>query len=101
KSVTMIASLAVVGSARPGLMNNVGWFLLAILIAYSCAAVAALLMYGLRGKIGLFVGWSFVPIVLVCPLLIPSAHVGLRAASAFISGDIFFKIIDYFRHSGN
>jgi len=31
-------------------------------------------------------------------LFIPSAHVGLRAASAFASSDILFKMIDYFRH---
>ena len=48
-----------------------------------------------------FVGWCIVPIILVCPLLIPSANVGLRAASAFASGDITFKMVDYFRHWGN
>ena len=36
-----------------------------------------------------------------CPLLIPSANVGLRAASAFASGDITFKMVEYFRHWGN
>ena len=37
------------------------------------------------------------PVVLACPLLIPSANVGLRAASAVVSVDIAFKIVDYFR----
>ena len=37
------------------------------------------------------------PVVLACPLLIPPASVGLRAASAVISADIAFKIVDYFR----
>jgi hypothetical protein len=62
--------------------------------------VAPLLRDRLRGRIGALVGWCFVPIILVCPLLIPSAHVGLRAASTFASGDITFKMIDYFRHWG-
>ncbi len=82
-------------------MKNVGWLFLAILIAYGCAVVAPLLRYRLRGRVGAFVGWCIVPIILVCPLLIPSANVGLRAASAFASGDITFKMIDYFRHWGN
>jgi hypothetical protein len=82
-------------------MKNIGWLFLAILIAYGCAAVAPPLRYQLRGRIGACVGWCFVPIILACPLLIPSANVGLRAASAFASGDITFKMIDYFRHWGN
>ena len=81
-------------------MKNVGWLFLAILIAYGCAVVAPLLRYRLRGRVGAFVGWCFVPIILVCPLLIPSANVGLRAASAFASGDITFKMVEYFRHWG-
>jgi hypothetical protein len=79
-------------------MKNAGWLFLAILIAYGCAVVAPLLRYRLRGRIGVLVGWCFVPIILVCPLLIPSANVGLRAASAFASGDIIFKMVEYFRH---
>lgn len=82
-------------------MKSVGWLFLAILIAYGCAVVAPLLRYRLRARVGAFIGWCFVPIILVCPLLIPSAHVGLRAASAFASGDITFKMVDYFRHWGN
>jgi hypothetical protein len=38
--------------------------------------------------------------ILACPLLIPSANIGLRAASAFASGDITFKLVEYFRHCG-
>ena len=82
-------------------MKGVGWLLLATLIAYGCAAVAPLLRYRLRSRVGAFVGWCFVPLVLVCPLLIPSANVGLRAASAFASGDIIFKMVDYFRRWGH
>jgi hypothetical protein len=82
-------------------MKSVGWLFLAILIAYGCAVAAPLLRYRFRGRVGAIVGWCIVPIVLVCPLLIPSANVGLRAASAFASGDITFKLADYFRHWGN
>ncbi len=82
-------------------MKSVGWLFLAILIAYGCAVVVPLLRYRLRGRVGAFVGWCSVPIVLVCPLLIPSANVGLRAASAFVSGDITFKMVESFRHWGN
>jgi hypothetical protein len=82
-------------------MKNVGWLFLAILIAYGCAVVATLLRYQLRGRVGAFVGWCFLPIILICPLLIPSANVGLRAASAFASGDITFKMVEYFRQWGN
>ena len=41
--------------------------------------------------------WCLLPVVVACLLLIPSASVALRAASAVISGDIAFKIVDYFR----
>jgi hypothetical protein len=81
-------------------MKTVGWLCLAIFLAYGCAVVVPLLRYRLRGRVGAFVGWCFVLIVLVCPLLIPSAHVGLRAASAFASGEILFKTVEYFRHGG-
>ena len=74
------------------------WLILAILIAYGLAAVAPLLRYELRGGIGASVIWCFVPVILACPLLIPSAEIGLRAASAFASIDITFKMVDYFRH---
>ncbi len=82
-------------------MKNAVWLFLAILIAYGCAVVAPVLRYRLRGSVGAFVGWCFAPMILVCPLLIPSANVGLRAASAFASGDITFKMVEYFRHWGN
>jgi hypothetical protein len=82
-------------------MENVGWLFLAIFIAYGCAVIAPLLRYRLRGRVGAFVGCCIVPIILVCPLLIPSANVGLRAASACASADITFKMVEYFRHWGN
>jgi hypothetical protein len=78
-------------------MKNVGWLFLAVLVAYGCAAVAPLPRYRLRGRAGVLVGWCFVPIICGCPLFIPSANVGLRAASAFASFEIFFKMVEYFR----
>jgi hypothetical protein len=79
-------------------MKNVGWLSLAVLIAYGCAAAAPLLRHRVRGRVGALVGWCFVPIILACPLLIPSANVGLWAASAFLSGEITFKVVESFRH---
>ena len=78
-------------------MKNAGWLLLAILVAYACAAVAPLLRARLRGRLGASAGWCLVPIILVCPGLVPSAKLGLRAASCFVSAEISFKMIDYFR----
>jgi hypothetical protein len=82
-------------------MKDLEWLFLATLIAYGCAGVAPLPPYLLRGRVGAFIGWCFLPAILVCPMLIPSANVELRAASAFASGDITFKMVDYFRHWGN
>jgi hypothetical protein len=82
-------------------MRNVGWLFLAILIAYGSAVVAPLLRYRLRCRDGAFAGWYFVPIIRVCPLLIPFANAGMRAASAFASGDITLKMVEYSRHWGH
>lgn len=79
-------------------MENLGWLFLAVLVAYGCAAVAPLVRDRIGGRAGAFLVWCFVPVILVCPLLIPSANVGMRAASAFVSGEIMFKMVDYFRH---
>jgi hypothetical protein len=79
-------------------MRNAGWLVLAVVSAYSSAALAPLLRCRLRGRGGALVGWCLVPVVLACPLLIPPASVGLRAASAFVSGDITFKMVESFRH---
>jgi hypothetical protein len=78
-------------------MTSVGWCLLALLIAYGCAALAPFPRYYLGGRVGAWIGWSLVPAVLACPLLIPSTNIALRAASAFASGEITFKMVDYFR----
>jgi len=78
-------------------MSNAGSLLLAFTVAYGCAVVAPLMRLRSRSKPAVLATWCLVPVVLACPLLIPSASVGLRAASATISGDIAFKIVDYFR----
>src|SRR4051812_20629458 len=78
-------------------MTLAGSLLLALTVAYGCAAVAPLIRLRSRSKPAILAAWCLVPAVLACPLLIPSASVGLRAASATISGDIAFKIVDYFR----
>ena len=81
-------------------MKDVGWLFLAILMAYGFAVVAPLMRDGIRGRAGTLVGWCFVPLVLVCPRLIPAEDVGLRAASAFASCEIGFKLVEFFRHRG-
>lgn len=78
-------------------MNSAGSLLLALAVAYGCALVAPLLRLASRRKPAVLAAWCLVPLVLACPLLIPSANVGLRAASAVISGDIVFKMADTFR----
>jgi hypothetical protein len=96
----MIAKLTVVDGASSWSMRNVGWFFLAIPIAYGSAVVAPLPRYRIRGRDGAFAGWYFVPIILVCPSLIPFANAETRAASAFASSDITFKMVQSFRHWG-
>jgi hypothetical protein len=78
-------------------MEGAGWLIVAVLVAYACAIAAALVRRALGGTIGASIGWCFLPVVIVCPVLIPAANLGLRAASAFVSGDIAFKMVDYFR----
>jgi hypothetical protein len=79
-------------------MENLGWLVLALVIAYGCALVAPLPRYALPTGFGSFLSWCFVPVILSCALLIPGQNLGLRALSAFVSGDITFKMVDYFRH---
>lgn len=53
------------------------------------------------GRWRVVAGGCLVAIVLSCPLLIPLESIVLRALSAFVSGDISFKIIDYLRLTGD
>ena len=82
-------------------MYSVGWLLLAVLIASCCTAAAPLLRDQLRGRVGAVFGGCIVPIILVWPSVVPPANVRLRAASAFASGDITFKMVESFRHWGH
>src|SRR4051794_24959159 len=75
-------------------MSLAGSLLLAIAVAYGCAVVAPLIRMRARGKLA---AWCMVPVVLACPWVIPPGNVGLRALAAVISGDLFFKMVDYFR----
>jgi hypothetical protein len=81
-------------------MVGLGWLCFAIMAAYGCAIAAPLVRHGVRGRRGEFLAWCFAPLVLACPVIIPAEHVMLRALSAFVSGDIGFKMVDYFRQWG-
>jgi hypothetical protein len=74
------------------------WLILAILIAYGLAAVAPLLRYGQRGRVGSLIAWCFVLVIPACPLLVPPGKVALRVVAVFLSADIAWKIVDFFRH---
>src|SRR5438874_601593 len=78
-------------------MSLAGSLLLALAVAYGCAAVAPLIRLRARSRPAVLAAWCLVPAVLACPLLIPPASVGLRALSAVVSGDLAFKMVDYFR----
>jgi hypothetical protein len=94
----MVVPPTVVDGAGSRSMRNVSWLVLAVLSAYGCAAVAPFLRFQLRGRVVALVGWCLVAVVLACPVLIPSVNVGLRAASAFASAEIAFKMVESFRH---
>jgi hypothetical protein len=76
-------------------MEGVARLLLAVATAWGFGAAAGIIRFSSWGRTAI---WCFVPVVLICPLLIPSEHVGLRAAAACISGDLAFKMVDVFRH---
>ena len=78
-------------------MKTIYSLLLAITVAYGCALVAPLGRFRSRSNSAVLATWCLALVVLACPLLIPSSNPGLRAASAVISADIAFKIVDYFR----
>jgi MBOAT, membrane-bound O-acyltransferase family len=76
-------------------MENGIWLLLAIAAAYGLALIAVLL---LRSGVGFAVVCLSVPTILAAPLLIPSTAVVYRAASACVSADLMFRIVDLCRH---
>jgi hypothetical protein len=81
-------------------MERSGWLLLAFAVAYGCALAVPLLGWWSRGRIPTSAGWCLAAGALACPLLIPADLVGFRAASAFISTDLAFKMVDFLRHHG-
>lgn len=82
-------------------MEHASGLLLAILAAFGCAMVVPLVGFRCRGRLSEAAAWCAVLGILACPLFIPSANIGLRAASAFVSIDLAFKVVDFFRYRSN
>ncbi|MDB5350681.1 MAG: acyl-CoA cholesterol acyltransferase [Planctomycetota bacterium] len=79
-------------------MERIGWLLLACAVAYGCALAVPLLGWWSRGRLRNPAGWCAAVGALACPLLIPADLVVFRAASAFVSTDVVFKMVDFLRH---
>lgn len=77
-------------------MEQLGWLLLAIALAYGCALAVPLLGW-FRGWLLTPAGWCSALGCLACPLLIPTNQVGLRAAAVFVSVELALKIADFLR----
>jgi hypothetical protein len=75
-------------------MEGAARLLLAIATSWGCGTAAGIIRFRSRGRAA---SWCLVPVVLACPLLIPSKNVGLRAAAACVSADLAFKMVDFFR----
>jgi hypothetical protein len=82
-------------------MEHASWLLLAIVAAFGCAMAVPLVGFRCQEKPARFVSWCAVPGILACPLLIPREGVALRAAAAFVSIDLAFKVVDFFRYRSN
>lgn len=78
-------------------MGPITSLLLAITCTYGCALAVPALGWWSAGRIPATVGWCSAAGSLACPLLIPADQVGLRAASAFVSTDVAFKVVDFLR----
>ena len=76
-------------------MEGVARLLLAIATSWGCGTAAGIIRFRSQGRAA---SWCLVPVVLACPLLIPSEDVALRAAAAWVSGDLAFKMVDFCRH---
>ena len=79
------------------MMEGAARLFLAIATSWGCATAAGVVR---SRPLGRAASWCLLPAVLACPLLIPAENMGLRAASACISGDLAFKMVDFFRHRG-
>src|SRR5438270_4464924 len=78
-------------------MEDVVWLLLAIASAYGCAMTVPLVKFRPKGRVASAAAWCAVALVLGCPLLIPSHAIKLRAVAAFLSTDLMFRMVEYFR----
>jgi hypothetical protein len=72
------------------------WLVLAVAAAYGTALIAGPFLrprrwFGYPALVGA------VAVVLACPLLIGPERVRLRAAAAFVAGDLMFRMVDTFR----
>ena len=72
----------------------------ALIAAYGSAAAVVLLRSRSGGRPATVATWGLVPAVLLCPLLIPAASVGLRALAAVVAADVAFKLVDLGRRRG-
>jgi hypothetical protein len=78
-------------------MQGAARLLLAIAASWGCGLAAWIIRFRPRGRAA---SWCLVPVVLACPLLIPSRHLALRAAAICVSADLAFKMVDFFRQRG-
>jgi hypothetical protein len=81
-------------------MGSFGWLILAFAAAYGCALAVPLVGLWSRGRFLTPVGCCAAIGCLSCPLLIPAACVGFRAAAVFASIELAFKLADFLRHRG-
>jgi MBOAT, membrane-bound O-acyltransferase family len=78
-------------------MENGISLLLALAVVYGCALSAGWLVR-LRGGLALVAVCALVPATLAAPLLIPATAIVYRAASAWFSTDLLFRVVDFNRH---
>lgn len=79
-------------------MASLGWFLLAISVAYLWALAVPLVNRSSGGRFHTMAAWSSAAGCIACPLLIPVKSVGCRAAAVFVSAELVFKIVDFIQH---
>jgi hypothetical protein len=73
-------------------------FVLSLVAAYGCA-IGIGWFFPTRGRLAGFLAAGGLPVVLLCPLWIPSDRVMLRAFATVLATELMFKIIDYWRQS--
>jgi hypothetical protein len=73
------------------------WLVLAVVAAYGSALIAGPFLRP-RRWFGYPVLVAAVAVLLACPLLVGAEQVRLRAAAAFVAGDLMFRIVETFRY---